>query len=235
MEGLVVAARIVLLVTALFCLVLSGLYVSDAVRAIVAQRRLSRGDYSGALRIYQRLLAHPWQPYTRRRAIAYNAAVCLHRYGDLEACRHLLERLLREQLDPTLDALGHALLGQTLVLLGGDLDRAEASLAKAGAMLEFSHFGLTRAILNLLEGDMESARRDFEAYRSAGATDPLVGRGTLALVERDFELTMNSYLLGVYHLLTGDPSTAHECLARAAAAAVPSFYRNSARLLLARS
>jgi hypothetical protein len=233
MEALVVAARVVLLFTALFCLVLSGLYVSDAVRAIVAQYRLSRGNYRGALRIYERLLKHPWQPYTRRRAIAYNAAVCMHRHGDLESCRHLLERLLREQLDPTLDALGHALLGQTLVLLGGDLDRAEASLAKAGALLEFSHFGLTRAILNLLEGDMESARRDFEAFRSAGATDAIIGRGTLALVERDFEATMKSYLCGVYYLLSGDRAAARESLEQAAKADVPSFYRDNARMLLA--
>jgi tetratricopeptide (TPR) repeat protein len=235
METLVVAARVVLLVTALFCLLLSGLYVSDAVRAIVAQYRLSRGDYGGALRIYERLLKHPWQPYTRRRAIAYNAAVCLHRHGDLESCRHLLERLLREQLDPTLDALGHALLGQTLILLGSDLDRAESSLAKAGAMLDISHFGLARAILNLLEGDAESARRDFEAFRSAGATDPIVGRGTLALVERDFEATMKSYLCGIYHLLSGDRQAARESLELAARASVPSFYRDSARMLLATS
>lgn len=235
MQIVVEVARFVLLTTAVVCLVLSMLYLIDAVRAMVAHTRLRSGNYGGALAVYRSLLKHAWQPYAKRRAIAYNAAVCLHRSGDLEGSRLLLERLIADDLDPTLDSLAHALLGQTLVLLGRDLDRAEAALAKAGATLDFSHFGLTRAILNLLAGDRESARRDFEAFQASGSPDAVVGLRTMALVERDFEATMRSYLLGLYYLLSGDRGSARPSLERAARAAVPSVYRESARTLLARA
>lgn len=234
MQLVVDAARIVLMATALVCLLLSVLYASDAVRALIAHTRLRRGDYAGAVGIYQKLLSHAWQPYAKRRAIAYNAALCLHRSGNLAGCRELLEELVTDELDPELDALANALLGQTLVLLGKDLDRAEAAFAKAGTALDFSHFGLTRAILNLLAGDRESARRDFEAYLAAGTPEAVVGLGTLALVERDFERTMRGYLLGVYYLLSGDLLLARPSLELAASAAIPSVYRESARSLLAR-
>jgi tetratricopeptide (TPR) repeat protein len=231
-ELVVGLARIVLWITAAFCLTLSLLFLVDAIRAIVAQLRLTRGDYAGALAIYERLLHHAWQPYARRRAIAYNAAVALHRSGNLEAAALLLERLVTEERDPLLDALCHALLGQTLVLMGRDLDRAEASLARAGARLDFSHFGLTRAVLNLLVGDRESARRDLETVLERGEPEPVLGFRTLALVEREFEETMRSYLLALYHLLNEDPESAHPLLATAAAARVPSTYRDRARALL---
>jgi tetratricopeptide (TPR) repeat protein len=235
MQIVVEVARFVLLTTAVVCLALSMLYLTDAVRAMIAHTRLRAGDYDGAISIYRKLLNHAWQPYTKRRAIAYNAAVCLHRSGDLEGSRQLLERLITDDLDPTLDSLAHALLAQTLVLLGRDFDRAEAALAKAGATLAFSHFGLTRAILNLLAGDRESARRDFEAFQAAGSPDAVVGLGTMALVERDFETTMRSYFLGLYYLLSGDRGAARSSLECAARAAVPSVYRESARTLLARA
>src|SRR5690606_22878225 len=73
MQLVVDAARIVLMATALVCLLLSVLYASDAVRALIAHTRLRRGDYAGAVGIYQKLLSHAWQPYAKRRAIAYNA------------------------------------------------------------------------------------------------------------------------------------------------------------------
>lgn len=233
MEVLVHVARAVLLTTAACCLALSALHVGDAVRAIIAQRRLRRGDYAGALSIYERLLRRPWQTYSRRRMIAYNAAVCLHRDGNLRDCRRLLEHLIAQDLDPTLDSLSHALLGQTLVLLGTDLDRAEASLARAGVRLDFSHFGLTRAILNLMLGDPESARRDFECFQTAGSAETLVGLQTVALVEREFEATMRDCLLGIYHLLCGDRAAALPRLEAAASARVKSLYREHARRLLA--
>ena len=222
---------------AALCLIIwmIGNFVIRTVRFVHGLRMLRTGRYCDAADLFLRLAGNAQSRFAQ--ACRFNAAVALHRKGDLSEALEVLAKIDASKQTPTIRPHYFALFARTFVMQGRDFASADKHHEQALAELapEMADIHLYQCYQACVKGDLASATAFREKYQALAKVRDTARNEKGKHVRMDWQYAdlIDAYLLGFYFWKTGDLAQARAHLEKASQFPYPDLYSTRAKELLA--